>query len=534
METLATSFLAKLQDLNIGRIFLSNDEYKAATIDGDALYIACIASCGDSIYIKSLKEFDVSSISNVKPLYIQGDSKAGNSYGASCCIPSLMTFTKRFDIELMQRKEINAAFAFQIEPLLPYPLDSCVVDKLIVGTSDHGSTILAFSALKDDIKQQISNLTPFCGEIECLFPKAVALAQFSRTLLGKESRILIDLGFSETTIVLVEEGNLIGTRSLSLSLHSKSELEDTNGEHCKLFANELLRALLSFQPLCQNALQLPVTFTGPVESDPLILTTLGKLLHVAVHQPNTFMPGVILTKGITVENCTSYASSIGAALLQTKAANPDLVLDFRKGDLSYENKWNRWKKELVIYFCMTLLLSGIFFAFSHNYLQKRQETLYANFRTLELLLEKSPSDRQISLSSLSDELYRIQEEIQKPSDDIVLYPDIPRVSDVLAFLSSHPKVVFLDNKEGIQLDGFSYILVKRPEKGKAKEKYQVRVDLEFIAPNATIAREFHEALLAPNAFVDPKNEVKWSMQKGRYTTSFFLKDKTHYPSLGDS
>jgi type IV pilus assembly protein PilM len=36
-------------------------------------------------------------------------------------------------------------------------------------------------------------------------------------------------------------------------------------------------------------------------------------------------------------------------------------------------------------------------------------------------------------------------------------------------------------------------------------------------------------LIAPNELVDPKGEVKWNANKGKYRASFFLKDKTAYP-----
>jgi len=36
-------------------------------------------------------------------------------------------------------------------------------------------------------------------------------------------------------------------------------------------------------------------------------------------------------------------------------------------------------------------------------------------------------------------------------------------------------------------------------------------------------------LITSNDFVDPKGEIKWTATKGKYRTSFYLKDKTIYP-----
>jgi type IV pilus assembly protein PilM len=72
-------------------------------------------------------------------------------------------------------------------------------------------------------------------------------------------------------------------------------------------------------------------------------------------------------------------------------------------------------------------------------------------------------------------------------------------------------------------------MAKRPEQTKKLEKYQVRVELEFSSRNPTDAREFHDALLVPNSFIDAKQGVKWSAAGGKYKAVFFLNDRTPYP-----
>ena len=80
----------------------------------------------------------------------------------------------------------------------------------------------------------------------------------------------------------------------------------------------------------------------------------------------------------------------------------------------------------------------------------------------------------------------------------------------------------------MQLESFSYKMVKRPEPNKEREKYQVKVEIEFTTPTPRYAREFHDILLAPNDIIDPKEEVKWNVEKDSYRASFFLVDRTNY------
>jgi len=125
--------------------------------------------------------------------------------------------------------------------------------------------------------------------------------------------------------------------------------------------------------------------------------------------------------------------------------------------------------------------------------------------------------------------------VQKIPDTFPLLPQTPRVSDVLAWLSIHPQVI--GDKQGkaaekarIVLESLHYKMVKRPEQNKEKERYQVKIDLEFSAPIPRYAREFHDSLLTPNDFVDSTEEIKWNVEREKYRTSFFLKDKTVYPT----
>ena len=71
--------------------------------------------------------------------------------------------------------------------------------------------------------------------------------------------------------------------------------------------------------------------------------------------------------------------------------------------------------------------------------------------------------------------------------------------------------------------------MKRPEKKKMREPYQVKVELELTAATPRYAREFYDSLITPNAIIDPKHEIKWSASREKFRTTFFLKDRTIYP-----
>jgi type IV pilus assembly protein PilM len=180
--------------------------------------------------------------------------------------------------------------------------------------------------------------------------------------------------------------------------------------------------------------------------------------------------------------------------------------------------------------------------------------------------------KYLTQEDLNYRLDALDKEIRAMPDIFPLQPNTPRVSDVLAWLSTHPQVVCKGDQlsfngakqlpqiiaqaappkpknapqieeteeatpeeeemgcQPLQIDNFNYSMVKRPDLNKKGEKYQVKIEIEFTSPSPKQAREFHNALIAPNDFVDPKSEVKWSSTRGKYSTTFYLKDKTYYPS----
>jgi type IV pilus assembly protein PilM len=144
-----------------------------------------------------------------------------------------------------------------------------------------------------------------------------------------------------------------------------------------------------------------------------------------------------------------------------------------------------------------------------------------------------PPIESLSLNDIQLRMEIISKELQSNPDLFPLQPNVPRVSDFLAWLAQHSKVIDPEQPESpplITLESFSYNMIKRPDMTKRQEKYQVKVEMEFDAANSRAAREFHDALLSPNPFIDPKGDVKWmTTSQGKYKATFFLKDKTVYP-----
>lgn len=473
-------------------------------------------------------------------------------------------------LPLTKKKDIDAALPFQVEPLLPYPLDQALLSHQILEQNSEGSQATIFATNKKLLEAHLEQWKNFAVEPEQVASVQSALCQFSQTYLpGDAYYILFHLSDTRLTGILVKNGKLIVSYSHQEGLNllyeaAKKDPETADmpfvelDEH--LHSEQLENAITQIQKgLSRICLALTkeakgekiegFLMTGDIVLVPTIKNLLAERLNIPLITPHSHDER-------STDELELYALPIGMALssLSTSTEN----INFRQHDLSYPHPWKRVQVPLALYIVFTLLASLVFYYFSHHYLLYQEDLLKQRY--VELLagmgksyhefestfLSKNPSDREkfngevVNITQLDREdlLKRteyLQKDLQDTPDSFPLFANIPRVSDVLAWLNNHPYVVSYDPdgnvEHRIQLESFSYTVLKRPSQERKQEKYQVKVEFEFSSPIPKWAREFHDALITPNDFVDPKGEVKWSSNRGLYRTSFYLKDKTSYPSF---
>jgi type IV pilus assembly protein PilM len=311
---------------------------------------------------------------------------------------------------------------------------------------------------------------------------------------------------------------------------------------------EIRRMVLALKKELRIKEQSPLCFVG----EGATLKPLTSHLSTTLNQPMlSISPPTHITT--PVGQLLKFAAPIGLSLnCLTTSSDP---INFRQDEFVYGSPWKRFMQPLIIYGACCLLLAGAFYTFGEAYLSYRLDQAREHYVDLLTTLRKPYTtfekdydskilheDEVVSINKLNrtdllDRLGFLQKQLQSMPDTYALYPNIPLVSDFLAWLSNHPKIkcpaeTSTDPCEGsLQLDSLTYTMAKRPDQSKKGERYQIKVDLEFTSPTPTLAREFHDALIAPNEIVDPKGEVKWSGTRGKYRASFFLKEKTVLPSL---
>lgn len=525
---------------------------------------------------------------NVNPLYSNDEGKILKTLAdtklAVAALPTNKILTRRLTIKLAKDKDVEAAFAFQAEPLLPFPLMDAVLDKMTTGKADGATTLTLQAAKREHLKEAIEQWNLLNVEPEVVSSTPAALAAFLTTFGDTElPAYAIHIGSSSTTCALIKGGKLLSAYSVEQGTDGlleayardlKQPAESLRGAFQALdFGSidpkqtpELAEAVQKLgQEINRMVFGIKKDYKGKEDSRVIPLgeggalrnlaTALTKDLELQIAFPQA-TPGI----QVSVADLQRFSIPLGLALSALpKYADP---INFRQEDFAYPTPWKRFTKPLSIYAGVCLMFAFAFYIFGQSYLSYRLDEAKGEYMNMLTLLRKPyqtfeaeyetknriqrPGDEEGVLpveSFNKEDLQRriefLEKQIQAMPDTFALYPNVPLVSDVLAWLSNHPKVVCAKSDEenvdpdacyALQIESFNYTLAKRPEQTKKTEKYQVKIDLEFSSPTPKMAREFHDALIAPNEMVDSKAEVKWSSNRGKYRASFYLKDKAVNPA----
>jgi len=483
--------------------------------------------CLQNIFDISIDQ-ENSTSDHVKPLYNDDEQQLFYQLAdQSLVVTGLNTHeivTRPLEIQLTSMSKIDSVLDFQTEPLLPYHVDSAIIDRVKLSSTTEGSSFTITATQESSVKDHLKPWHSIRIEPEIISCVPAALAAFSNTFGSKNSSFFVlHVGLSQSTCILVKNGQLLASQLISAGSNDPELFR----MHCSK----------TFLALGKGSVS-EVLLTG----EPCSNITLNKEYKIILPQKSEEFP-------LTSSQLQSYAIPIGLGLTALPGYRDQI--NFRQKNQAYPYPWKRVKTPLIAYLFLSVLISFVFYLFGNVYLSDRLDSIKHEYSQLLMILHKPYTEfektyqnkvegRKVgeeivenpihyTQNDLLGRLNFLEKDVSSIPDIFPLVPNVPRVSDVLAWLSSHPHVKGVDEKDGLHLKSFSYKMVKRPDQNKKRDKYQVRVDLEFTAPNPTYAREFHDFLLAPNDLIDPKQEIKWSTSRGKYVTSFFLKDKTIYP-----
>lgn len=561
-------------------------------LDVDAFFLkgVAVSQVRGKVKLDQTFEFFIESqpqeTENVKPLYMPEQDLLLETLTENNLVVTAAdtqdVLIRPLELKLKKDKDIDATLAFQVEPILPYPVENAIIDKILFSKDKEGSKLTIFCIRKDHLSQHIDNYEKLKIKPEVISAAPQALVLFSNRFVSNKNEapfFAVHLGIEHSFAVLIDQQKLIAAQVIPSGLNQlietlvKEKGLDKPTAFQELFKESYFSAKTEDASSIKNTLDgfrmsmmrtlysLAKQFKGREVND-IILTgpgaTLDMLPEILCSQLNKT---ILLLKedpefGATKKQLLNYALPIGEALSALPGCTNQI--NFRLQEFLYPEPWKRIKKPITLYFLLCLGIAISLFLFGKAYTSYQEGKLRQQYLHLLNMMNKpyttfekelagktysgNPNSETLNVADLSldqikNRLGILQKELKATPQTFPLQPNIPLVSDVLAWISSHPNFIGKkqdDTKDisgSMQIKSFNYTIVKRPDPTKKQERYQVKVEMEFSSPTPKMAREFHDALIAPNDMVDSKGEIKWNSNRDLYRTSFFLKDKTAYPNL---
>lgn len=425
-------------------------------------------------------------------------------------------------LPLTKASAIEEALSYQLSNLFP-TLTAPLYTYAIIGQQQNETTLCCFAA--DAQIQQLNH----CDHLTSL---PLSLPVFIDHFYPKLKTTAIICFYTDKLFLLIlrDQSNLISFSATSISDESVDQSLYTTIEQT-LNEWETLYSLPSTNILC----------LGPKAS---LVNTIFDKIQTTSQFIRTFLPDLNDTPtgeiNSTIE-ALSYAAH--AALNPNKTLLPE--------ETSRLSRFNQLKP----LFTLSLLIAGsawsmLWITTSFQQSQKTRAVKQMLLNSLEQYYPEAPpfadglswdspeveqTTQNWSLDDIEKQLDTLKRSVKSAPQVYALFPNTPKVIDTLSWIGTLAhSITQNDPNLTFKIDKFQYKMVKRPTISRPNDRYQVKVTLELSTTDPEAAKQFYNKIYEPNAFIDPNQDIKWTASTGSYQVSFFLKDKTFYPTTSRS
>lgn len=400
-------------------------------------------------------------------------------------IDSWNIFLREFSFKLRFKHEIISVLPFQVESQLPHPLNELILLPLFHKKKEEITTVSLFALTKAHLKDHLHYFHHLKLDPDVVSSTPSALSRFAAHYFPDQPAMVVyHLGLEKSSYIVISDGNIILSQTQNFGALSESS---------DPFEKDLDRLCAYIKKKCPRVSK--ILLTG--EAATALLTKVFGSHFSLLNFPNAS------------ESLKKYAIPLGLCLDALKQDKQSI--QFRVGPFTSKKKVQKraeWtKKYLAACLCLLLLTS----IGGHFYLQKRENHLAT------LLNNAYPPAKDLSID---DAVSEFESSFSKNKAPFPYALTVPKVSDVLAWLSSHPKLKETNGE--LEINHVRYALIKYPKLESPSSPYQAYVELNFKTSSPRLAREFHDALMKGDETVNAKQEIKWHADQNNYQTSFYL------------
>ena len=462
--------------------------YIGIDLEKEGFRVAVLKKEKKGIAIDSLSLFPYGP-DNVKQFYNLSPFHTGKEVRIVSGIAGQETFLRKLHIPLKDKRKILETLPFQLESLIPFSEEAPVICPLFKPLSNQMTAVTVVATSEETLLTHQKRLKEFDIVSDAISCAPTALMRLGRWALEKQHKILhFDIRDHQISCVVYEGTELLLSQGISEYVEIAIELEKLS-----IFLKQ----------------------KGVIDDNtPWVLTgELGAAESIAAHFSKERL-------SIAEPNWAPFALCMGFAL--DAIAEDASSVQFCQKKFTPEPIAARRKKTLFSYAALCLGAAVLMVLGGSLIINKKQKALASTLQ--EYLSGPLAGGSLSSTEEIAEKLFEWEGSLKGQKNPFAFLPNVPKVSDVLAWLSLHPAFASENGgqKEGIEIKSLHYSLTKYPKITEPSSPYVAHVSLEFSSQAPRVARDFHEALLKGDQIVNGKKEVKWQTQNHTYLASFEL------------
>ncbi|MBM3208600.1 MAG: hypothetical protein FJZ57_08420, partial [Chlamydiae bacterium] len=425
-------------------------------------------------------------------------------------------------MKLSDKKKIISALPFQLEGVIPFPWEESITAPLISKKSkDNYHRITTVTTKKSYLENHILSLEQWGIDPENTSSVPNALQRFSQFFHPEEQDLhLFHIGSSSSCALCIIDSEIeisypfhFGINDLLEAVESDypektkenileivsnidfQQIDPIKQPHIAEILFQLQKEIDRIHSYFQNKIQNKKINKTLLCGSFARIPKLREYIKAAI--PNEFTILEHKPAGsYDASTLEAYCVPVGLAL--DSCLNDERTVQFRQKDFISKKAFKKKIKLLNTYlaYCAALTMSAFILG---------KIEVAKNEKKLKALCSHYFPDQTIS-GNINQQISSIEKKIGKGKKASALIIPLPAVSEVLAWLSSHPKLSKSTDSlipfDLVEIKHFKYNIVKYPQINNPNSQSVAKVDVEFSSPSSRVARDFHDSLLKGDHIVD--------------------------------
>lgn len=286
-------------------------------------------------------------------------------------------------------KKIRQVLPFELEPTLPFPVESLVIDFHKINTTEAGTRVLVATAAVTDVQSVLEMTSPCQIDPESVLPGAYAtawwLAQHSD---APESWLLVNLMAHRCCIHVVRDRQICMVRSFPITGPEPAVAQS--------ICRHIQQTMAGMDGLFQTSyLPSVIMMTGPGADSEIIAQQTSEILELPVQQPDLLtMMGTEHKVSVSADwQPLVMNNALAVALL---AADGHRGINLRQGALAARSRFLEYRQAMIRTGIVALVALLLFFANLTSELSiLKKEVALGNEQILSLFQSTFPEVKNI-------------------------------------------------------------------------------------------------------------------------------------------